>query len=140
MEFEVKAPILGFENVKRMKLEKIDDLFMRLKNCDEETPSFTLVNPFMLRDYQFETPIAFKVLLDIKDETNYLILNIMILHKPLENSSVNFIAPLVFNFDNNTMGQVVLDSTKFPDYGLAETISKYIYNEEETQQNNNENS
>lgn len=129
MEFEVKAPILGFDNVKRMSLEKIDDLFMKLKNLDEETPTFTLVNPFMLREYEIDAPIAFKCLLDLKEDTNLLVLNIMIIHTPLENSTINFIAPLVFNFDNKTMGQVVLDSNRFTEYGLAETMSKFISND-----------
>lgn len=126
MDFEVKSPILGFEDVNAMRLEKIDDLFMKLINCDKETPSFTLVNPFMLRDYKIDIPLSAKVLLDLKENSNLLILNIMIIHKPLENSTINFIAPLIFNFDNKTMGQIILDSSKFIDYGLAERISNYI--------------
>ena len=61
MNFEVKSPILGFEGVTRMSLERLeenDELFMRLRNCDGEAPTFTMVNPFMLRDYVFEMPIA----------------------------------------------------------------------------------
>ena len=48
MIFEVKSPILGFENVTKMKLEKIDELFMKLYNAEYEVPHFTLVNPFLL--------------------------------------------------------------------------------------------
>ncbi len=140
MEFEVKAPILGFETISRMSLEKIDDLFMKLKNLDEDTPSFTLVNPFMLREYEIEMPLAFKCLLDLKEDSNVLILNIMIIHSPLENSTVNFIAPVVFNFDNKTMGQVVLDSSRFPDYGLADVISNFISKDSTQPQNSDENS
>ncbi len=130
MEFEVKSPILGFENVNRMKLEKIDDVFMKLFNLDEEHPSFTLVNPFALREYEFEIPLAIKLLLDLRENTNLLILNIMIVQNPIENSTVNFVAPVLFNFDNQTMGQVVLDSTRYVKFGLAEPISDYIVKEE----------
>lgn len=133
MEFEVKAPILGFEEIKRMKLEKIDDLFMTLKNCDGEdgAPSFTLVNPYLLREFAFEIPMAMKLLLELQDNTNLLVLNIMIVHDPIESSTINFLAPVLFNFDNQSMGQVVLDSSRYPDYGLTEMISNFIVQNEE---------
>ena len=67
MIFEVKSPILGFERVTRMEFEKIDELFMRVSNPDGDggVPTFTLVNPFLLRNYEFEIPTALKLLLDL---------------------------------------------------------------------------
>lgn len=128
MEFEVKSPILGFENVTKMKLEKIDDIFMKLTNSSSSTPAFTLVNPFVLRDYSFEIPTAIQVLLDIKEgeSKNILIANIMVIYKEIKDSTINFLAPLVFNFDNSTMAQVVLDMAKYPQYNIAEPISSFI--------------
>lgn len=128
MEFEVKSPILGFENVNSMRLEKIDDIFMRLNNIDDDLPSFTLVNPFALREYSFEVPTAIQVLLDIDDSksSNILIANIMVVCKNIEDSTINFLAPIVFNFDNKTMAQVVLDVMKYPNYDISEPISKFI--------------
>ena len=126
MVFEVKFPILGFEKLKKLKLTKIDDLFMRLENLDEISPTFTLINPYMLREYEFSMPVYIRSLLDIKDDTNFLIFNIIIVAKPIENSTVNFIAPLIFNVDNNTMAQVVLDGNKYPEFGISEPVSKYI--------------
>ena len=69
MIFEVKSPILGFERVTRMEFEKIDELFMRVSNPDgeENVPTFTLVNPFLLRNYEFEIPTALKLLLDLDE-------------------------------------------------------------------------
>ncbi|RDU57968.1 flagellar assembly protein FliW [Helicobacter sp. MIT 99-5507] len=128
MEFEVKSPILGFENVSRMKLEKIDDIFMRLDNVSGDLPSFTLVNPFALREYSFEIPTAIQVLLDIDEQKskNILIANIMVVYKEIKDSTINFIAPLIFNFDNQTMAQVVLDIMKYPEYNISEPISKFL--------------
>lgn len=128
MEFEVKSPILGFENVSRMKLEKIDDIFMRLDNVNGDLPSFTLVNPFALREYSFEIPTAIQVLLDIDNEKtkNILIANIMVVYKEIKDSTINFLAPLVFNFDNQTMAQIVLDIIKYPEYGISEPIAKFL--------------
>lgn len=130
MIFEVKSPILGFENVMKMKLEKIDDLFMKLYNADGEVPHFTLVNPFLLREYEFDVPSNVKILLDLNNAKNIAVANIMVIQKPIENSTINFLAPLIFNFDNLTMAQVVLDSTQYPHYSLSEPIGHY-YNKEE---------
>lgn len=128
MEFEVKSPILGFENVSRMKLEKIDDIFMRLDNVSGDLPSFTLVNPFALCEYNFEIPTAIQVLLEINSEKtkNILIANIMVIYKEIKDSTINFLAPLIFNFDNQTMAQVVLDVMKYPQYSISEPISKFL--------------
>lgn len=126
MIFEVKFPILGFEGVKEVKLEKIDKLFLKITNSKEPTPSFTLVNPFLLREYEFEIPIYVKSLLSLKPDSDILIANIMIVATPIEESTVNFIAPMIFNFDNSTMAQIVLDSTKYPDFGISESIKEYI--------------
>ena len=129
MEFEVKVPILGFDDLKKVRLEKIDDLFMKLLNVESDYPSFMLVNPYALRPYEFNLPAAAKVLLSVEKDSQLLILNTMILQEPIENSTINFIAPLIFNFSNHLMGQVVLDSTRYPDFGLTDPISVYLNNE-----------
>lgn len=133
MIFDVKSPILGFEDVFKMKLEKIDEIFMRLVNADDEAPSFVLINPFVLRKYEFEVPTATKLLLDLDSSKNIVVANIMVMQKPIHNSTINFLAPVVFNFDNQTMAQVVLDSFKYPDYGVAESISKWYQESDDTE-------
>lgn len=124
MLFDLKVPLLGFESVEKMELQKIDDIFMRLKVPGAEEPSFTLINPFVLREYAFEIPTATQTLMGIDDNSNLLIFNIMVVQKPIENSVVNFAAPLVFNTDNNTMAQVIINDN--PAYGLAEPIANYL--------------
>ncbi len=55
MIFDVKVPILGFETIHKMRLQKIDEIFLRLNSAEEySVVSFTLVNPFALRKYEFE--------------------------------------------------------------------------------------
>ena len=120
MDFDIKSPILGFEDVTQMTLDKIDDIFMRLSNTNGTAPVFVLINPFALRKYDFEVPVAMELLLDLKNSKNILIANIMVMQTPIQNSTINFLAPLVFNFDNKTMAQIVLDSFKYPAYGIAE--------------------
>ncbi|RDU54513.1 flagellar assembly protein FliW [Helicobacter sp. MIT 01-3238] len=134
MDFDIKSPILGFEDVSKMTLEKIDDIFMRLSNTDGTAPVFVLINPFALRQYDFEVPVAMELLLDLKNSKNILIANIMVMQTPIQNSTINFLAPLVFNFDNKTMAQIVLDSFKYPSYGIAEPISKWYKEGDENPQ------
>ncbi len=124
MKFTIKEPILGFEEIKEAKLERIDDIFMSLKAG--ENFSFTLINPFVLRKYNIEIPKKYRELLDIKDKSSILILNALILNSPIEESEINFLAPFVFNLDNKLMAQIILDSEKYPDFKLMEKISKYL--------------
>lgn len=123
MQFDLKLPLLGFESVSQMELTKIDDIFMRLESVGEG-PSFTLVNPFALREYSFDIPSSLQALMEINPHSNLLIFNIMIIHTPIENSTVNFVAPLIFNTDNQTMAQIIIDNRN--DFGIAEPIKNYL--------------
>lgn len=123
MKFKVVLPVLGFEDIKEFELEKIDDNFFTLKN---DKVTFTLVNPFLLRnDYDFEISEAEKESLQIDENSNFMVLNTMILNKPFIESTVNFAAPLIFNFDKNLMGQVILEKYN---YGLTEPLKNFVKN------------
>ena len=122
MKFEAVFPILGFENIKEYELSKIDDLFFSLKNSEEKI-EFTLVNPFAILNYDFSVDKEFQKALEIDENSNILTLNLMVIAKPLENSTINFAAPLIFNFDSAKMGQFVIESG---DYGLAEKLINFI--------------
>lgn len=124
MQYQVKSSILGFENLKCVELYIIDDLFATLKSCEDDI-SFTVVNPYLLREYSFDVPMSIRILLDMNENTNVVVYNITIIQDPLENSGVNFLAPLVFNQDNGTMAQVVLDVKDNPTFGLTEAIKKF---------------
>jgi flagellar assembly factor FliW len=124
MKFDICVPILGFESVKQVELQKIDDIFMKMKAADDEHISFTLVNPFVLRDYDFEVPAKTKTLLEIDEKSNLLIFNIVLIQTPIEDSVVNFIGPLVFNTDNNKAAQIILSESR--EYGIAEKISSFL--------------
>ena len=129
MKFDIKVPLLGFDNLKQVELKKIDDIFMKMTSCDNDHISFTLVNPFVLRDYEFDIPDKTKELLGIKEDSNLLILNIVVTQIPIENSAINFVGPLVFNTDTQTAAQIILpDDTQ---YGVAETISSFLPTKED---------
>jgi len=125
MTYAVKSEILGFENLKEVKLSEIDELFATLESTQTDGVSFTLVNPYALREYSFDVPNAIQSLLQIGEQSKVLVYNIAVLQKPVEESTVNFKAPLIFNTENGTMAQVVLGSERHPDYGLAESIKSF---------------
>ena len=121
MKFEAVLPILGFENIKEYELEKIDDIFFSLKGGNI---SFTLINPFALRDYDVVISSQDKEKLGITNDSNILILNNMIVATPLQNSTVNFASPLIFNMDTNKMGQVILENAD--NYSLTDILANYL--------------
>jgi flagellar assembly factor FliW len=121
MKYKVILPILGFEDIKEFELEKIDDNFYTLKS---DNVTFTLINPFFIRDdYDFEINDHDQKALQLDENTNFTVLNLMIVNKPFLDSTVNFAAPLIFNNDKKLLGQVVLDSYG---YGLTEPLKNFV--------------
>ena len=125
MKFKVILPILGFEDIKEFELEKVNENFYTLKN-EEKNVTFTLVNPFFLREYDFEISENDQKKLELDDNTNFLVLNIMTVENPFIESTVNFAAPLIFNLDKKIMGQVVLENSN---YSLMEKLKNFIKSE-----------
>jgi flagellar assembly factor FliW len=124
MKFDICVPLLGFDNVKEVNLEKIDDIFMKMCSTSDKHISFTLIDPFVLKEYDFEIPDNTQNLLEITKESNLLILNIVLIQTPIEDSVVNFIGPIVFNTDNNKAAQIILQDTQ--KHSVAEKISNFL--------------
>lgn len=125
MTYEVKTEILGFENIKSVEFNEIDGLFANIKSNENDGISFTLVNPYLLREYSFDLPSSAKVLLDIDETSNILVYNIMVVQNPLNESRVNFLAPIIFNKDKGIMGQITLRAVDNPSFGLAEQLKNF---------------
>ena len=126
MSYEVKGHILGFDDTRNVEIIQIDEMFATMKDVDNEAIAFTLVNPYPLREYSFEVPAAIQALLELKDDSNIRVYNIVVIQKPLEESRVNFLAPIIINEDNKTVAQVVLDPRSYPDFGIATPIKEFI--------------
>jgi len=95
-----------------------------MQSVEYEHISFTLIDPFVLREYDFEVPDAIQELLEITDESNLLVLNIVLIQTPIEDSIVNFIGPILFNTDVNKAAQIILQEST--NYGVAEKISTFL--------------
>lgn len=126
MEYTVKSPILGFEDMNVIKFERIDEMFVTIRDKDNENISLTLANPYMLREYSFDVPLSIKVLLDIEENSKLSVYNVVVIQNPLDDSRINFLAPLIFNDDNKTVAQLILKSDTHPDFGMAESIRSLL--------------
>ncbi|ARQ99154.1 flagellar assembly protein FliW [Campylobacter devanensis] len=126
MKFSVKNPIPGFENIKEVEITKIDDFFVKMQDVDSKT-SFTMINPYALRpDYEFDIPTPYKNLLQIDDNSKLELYAIVAISSPIEESTVNFLAPVLCNTTAATLAQIVLDNRYYPNFGQAEKISAYV--------------
>jgi len=125
MKFEVKSEILGFEKIKEVELQEVDELFATLRSSNDENISFTLVNPKKLRDYSFDVSSATEALLEIQSEEDLLVYNIVVIQSPIDESLINFQAPLIFNKKNMTVAQEVLGIHKYPNYGFDESLKTF---------------
>lgn len=125
MSYEVKGTILGFENIQNVEINEVDELFSTIQDLDNENISFTIANPYLLREYSFDVPVDIKTLLDINEKSNISVYNIVVIQEPLENSTLNFLAPILVNNDTKKIGQAVLDRKGHPDFGMAESIKSF---------------
>ncbi len=126
MSYEIKGHILGFEKTREIEIKKIDDMFSILVDKENDNISFTIINPYTLREYSFDLPSNIKSLLEIKEDSNVSVYNITVIQEPLDCSAVNFIAPIIINEDNKTIGQAVLNRKEHPDFGMAERINTFL--------------
>ncbi|MBA1437642.1 MAG: flagellar assembly protein FliW [Epsilonproteobacteria bacterium] len=125
MSYAVKGTLFGFEETKNVTINEIDALFSTMSDDTNENISFTLVKPQLLREYAFDLPMDVKALLDINEDSVVSVYNILIIQKPLERSTINFLAPIIINHDNNYLAQAILDPKKYPNFGMAETIESF---------------
>jgi flagellar assembly factor FliW len=125
MQYNVKSTILGFDNISKVELNEIDDLFSTLKSCDEANTSFTVVNPYMLREYSFDVPKDIQELLEINEDSKVVVYNMVVVQDPLDESRINFLAPLIFNQGNGSMAQAVLDSNVHSEFGVAVSLKTF---------------
>jgi len=125
MAYEVRGNILGFEDTLNVEIHEVDELFSTIQDMDNKNISFTVVNPYLLREYSFDLPIDMKILLKIDEKSSVSVYNVVIIQEPLENSAINFLAPIIVNNDNKKMGQAVLESKKHPDFGMSEQIKSF---------------
>lgn len=133
MTYELKMPILGFDDVTKVELEKIDETFSKLRSLDGKTPfEMILINPFSLCDYAFTIPTADEKLLDLDESRGdkVEVYCVVVRQEPIENSIVNLIAPFVFNPANASCLQVTtLPVAEYPQFSRVQPLKEFLSTE-----------
>ncbi|TLD96801.1 flagellar assembly protein FliW [Helicobacter jaachi] len=133
MTYELKMPILGFDDVTKVELEKIDETFSKIRSLDgERSFEITLVNPFSLCDYAFTIPTADERLLDLDEKRGdkVEVYCVVVVQKPIENSIVNLMAPFVFNPANASALQVTtLPVAEYPQFSKVQPLKEFLSQE-----------
>ncbi|ETD24804.1 flagellar assembly protein FliW [Helicobacter macacae] len=133
MRYAIKAPILGFEYISSVEIVKIDEYFSKIIAQSDDTSrevahniEMMLVNPYTLREYSFIIPKYIESLLEIDSTSRLEVYCIVVLQRNVEDSMVNFLAPLVFNTANKTAGQIALSMIEYPDFGFKESLKSFM--------------
>lgn len=125
MIYQIKAPILGFEHITGVELTRLDEYFAKIAS-DDKSLEMMLVNPYSLREYSFTIPRYIEMLLGLDRDSSVLVYCIVILQRDLEESMVNFLAPLIFNTKDKVAGQVALSMMDYPDFGFKDTLKSFL--------------
>lgn len=126
MTYELKSPILGFEDLNEVVLMEQDEVFAKIQSSTNPYIELNLVNPYALREYSFEVPKYVSLLLDITEASNVVVYCVLVNQRPIENSKVNFLAPIIFNKDNGKAAQIALSIKNYPDFKVADDLQEYI--------------
>ena len=115
--FDFVLPIIGFNNLtKYTTLEPDKDtLFKWLQSIEEPALAFPIISVAAL-DYDYTVDLADNVVndLEITNPESLLVMNITSI--PQDNprgTTINLLAPLIFNLENRKAGQVVLSGSGY---------------------------
>jgi len=111
--YRFEKGIPGFEEETEFALLPMEDgPFFYLQSLKQQELSFLLTDPFVFfSTYEFELGIADKAELAIDD--NVFVRCIVTLHESIEQSSMNILAPIVFNPSNRKGKQIVLHNSAY---------------------------
>ncbi len=115
--FNFVLPIIGFNELNRFVLLDLnkDNFFKWLQAVDDPALAFPVVSIFGLNlDYSIDLPDNVVEILKIQKVESLLVMNIASI--PQDNpqgTTINLLAPLIFNLDEQLAGQVVLSGSGY---------------------------
>lgn len=111
--YRFEKGIPGFEDkTKFIMLDQEEAPFYYLQSTEEEELAFVVVDPFLFYpEYEFELPDSEKEELKIGSEL--VIRCVLTLNKQIERSTINLLAPIVFNPEQRRGKQIVLHQTNY---------------------------
>jgi flagellar assembly factor FliW len=115
--FEFALPIIGFNELTNFVIVDLnqDGLFKWLQSTEDPALAFPIVSVYSLNiDYTIDLPDNVVETLNITDVDSILVMNIASI--PQDNpqgSTLNLLAPLIFNLKNYLAGQVILSGSGY---------------------------
>lgn len=115
--FNFVAPIIGFNGLKKYTIidYKPDSPFKWLQSVEDMELAFPIISVAALNlDYTIDIPDNVVEDLEITNANSVLVMNITsIPHENPKGTTINLLAPLIFNLDNHKAGQVVLSGSGY---------------------------
>ena len=115
--FSFVMPIIGFDMLHKFIIldPNKDTLFKWLQSIEDPALAFPIISVSALNlDYTIDLPDNIVETLDIKNVESLLVMNITSI--PQDNpkgTTINLLAPLIFNLDNQNAAQVVLSGSGY---------------------------
>lgn len=115
--FDFTLPIIGFDSFKKFVIVDInkENIFKWLQSVDDPALAFPIVSVFSMNiDYSIDVPDNVVELLKITNVESVLVMNIASI--PQENpqgTTLNLLAPIIFNLENQLAGQVILSGSGY---------------------------
>lgn len=115
--FDFVLPIIGFDKLRKFVIVEPnkDSLFKWLQSVEDAALAFPVISVAALSfDYTIDLPDNVVESLQISNVESILVMNITsIPQDDPKGTTINLLAPLIFNIDNQTAGQVVLSGSGY---------------------------
>jgi flagellar assembly factor FliW len=108
--------IIGFDELNEFELIETGagGPFYTLQSIENPDIGFIVVSPFEhIQQYEISLSVDIVRALELESPEHALVLSIVTLKEPINESSVNLLAPLVVNRDNKMGRQVILSNTAY---------------------------
>ena len=115
--FEFKLPIIGFGELRKFIIldTSQDSFFKWLQSTEDPSLAFPIISVFSMNvDYSINLPDEVVEKLGITNVESILVMNIASI--PQDNphgTTINLLAPLIFNLDKQVAGQIILSGSGY---------------------------
>ena len=115
--FDFKMPIIGFGELKKFVILDVnqESFFKWLQSTEDPSLAFPIISVFSMNvDYSIDLPDEVVEKLNITNVEDILVMNIASI--PQDNpqgTTINLLAPLIFNLEKQIAGQVILSGSGY---------------------------
>lgn len=118
--YEVKVPILGFNDKNKMNIKQLDNNYYILEMDRKEDTNMYLLSSNSVASFDIDINDEDLRKLQITEKTKISIYYTILINNPVSDSLVNISAPIIINEDKKLMGQCIVNSSNY----LYDTLGK----------------